>query len=187
MTPQEFAKQIRAHADVLRKAYADRWPRMMRSEAIDHYRAGFRLGGFTDTSLEKWDTTRRQTVPFNGALGKYTPLNSRSGDLMHSIDGRTEEGAVVMFSTSPHAKYHNEGADATVTPRMRRYFWAMHAEAKKRHGKDNPETLFWRNMALTRKSKIRIPKRQFMGASDELMKRIYNAIENDLKRILNAK
>ena len=187
MTPEEFAKQIRAHADELRRAYADRWPRMMRKEAIEHFRDSFRQGGFTDTSLEKWDATRRQQVPFGGAMGKYTPLNSRTGDLMHSIDGRTEPGEAVIFSTSPHAKTHNEGAEATVTPRMRKYFWAMHAEAKKRHGKDTPEAEFWKNMALTKKPKIKIPKRRFMGRSAELTKRIHNAIEKDLKRILNAK
>ena len=185
MTPEEFAKQIRAHAQELRRAYADRWPRMMRKEAIEHFHEGFRNGGFTDTSLEKWDVTRRQSVPFNGATGQYTPLNSRTGDLMHSIDGRTEPGAVTVFSDSGHAKYHNEGAEATVTPRMRRFFWAMHAEAKKKHGKGNPETEFWKGMALTKKSRIRIPKRRFMGRSEALMKRIYNVILKDLKRLLN--
>ena len=185
MTPGEFAELIRRRSAEIERAYADRWPRMMRKEATEHFRDGFRNGGFVDTSFERWDATRRQTVPFNGAEGKYSPLNSRTGDLMHSIDGRTEPGAVVMFSTSGHAKFHNEGAEATVTPRMRGYFWARHSESKQRYGKENAETRFWKNMALTRKSRIRIPKRRFMGRSEALMKRIYDVILKDLKRLLN--
>lgn len=184
MDLETFKKLLKAHARELLGAFDNRWPRMMRKEAIDHFRDGFRNGGFTDSSLEKWDMTRRQTVPFNGAMGQYTPLNSRTGDLMHSIDGRISPGAVTIFSTSGHAKYHNEGAQATVTPRMKRYFWAMHAEAKRHYGKDNPETIFWRNMATTKKSSLKIPRRQFLAQSEQLSKRIREVIEADLKQIL---
>ncbi len=186
MTIDDFRRALRERTDDLRRAYADRWPRMMRAEAVSHFREGFREGGFTDTGLERWDATRRQSVPFNGAAGRYTPLNSRTGDLLHSIDGRIEPGAVVMFSSSDHARYHNEGATATVTPRMRRYFWAMHAEAKRRYGKDNPEALFWRGMATTKKSSLKIPKRKFMGRSAALATRISRMIEDDLRRILTT-
>lgn len=188
MTPDEFIKLLRANADRLRSAYADRWPRMMRSLAINHFREGFRQGGFIgDNGLERWNTTRRQSVPFNGRAGSLRPLNSVSGSLMRSIDGRTQPGEVVIFSTSDHARYHNEGAEATVTPRMKRFFWAKHAEAKKRYGAVNAETLFWQNMALTKKQKIRIPQRVFMRGSAQLMKEIYSTVSEDLKRILGAK
>ena len=186
MTIEEFRDLLRDHADEIRGAYADRWPRMMRKEAVEHYREGFRQGGFTDTSLERWDKTRRQDVPFNGSLGKYGPLQSRSNDMMSSIDGRTEPGAVVIFSDSDHARYHNEGATATVTARMRKYFWARHAEAKRHYGKDNAETEFWRNMALIRSAQIHIPKRKFIGASATLMKRIEDVIRRDIERILRG-
>lgn len=184
MTPEQFAKALRAHAAALREAFATRWPRMMRKEGVELFRDGFRGGGFTDKRLEKWDETRRQQVPFNGAAGKYTPLNSRTGDLMHSIDGRPEPGAVTFAATSPHAAYHNAGAQATVTPRMRRFFWAMHTQAKARYGKDNPETAFWRGMATTRKTRIKIPRRKFLAPSETLTKRINEAVMADIRRIL---
>lgn len=185
MTPDEFKQHLRNHAKELANAYASRWPRMMRTEAVQHFRHGFREGGFRDADLERWDVTRRQSVPFNGVLGSYGPLVSRSGDLQHSIDGRPEPGAVTIFSTSPHARYHNEGAAATVTTRMKRFFWAMHYEAKQKYGSDNPETEFWKNMARTSKRQILIPRRKFIGRSATLLHRIEQAIETDLRHILN--
>lgn len=187
MTPEEFAKHLKARAEELRRAYADRWPRMMRAEAVEHFREGFRRGGFIDKSLDKWDVTRRQTVPFNGAPGKYTPLNSRTGSLMHSIDGRLEPGGVTIFSDEPHAAIHNEGGRIPVTKRMRRFFWAMHYESKQKYGAKNPEAQFWARMALKRGDTIRIPQRRFLGRSASLMKKLTNMLQRDLKRILNGK
>lgn len=186
MTPDEFREHLRNHAKELANAYASRWPRIMRAEAIEHFRQGFREGGFIDEDLERWDVTRRQTVPFNGVLGSYGPLKSRSGDLQHSIDGRPEPGAVTIFSASPHAKVHNEGAYVPVTKRMRKFFWAMHYEAKQKHGKDNPEAEFWRGMALRKRPEIKIPRRKFIGRSKALMRHIEEAIEADLRKILTA-
>ena len=184
MTPEEFKKLLQRNAEQLRRAYADRWPRMVRKEAVDHFRAGFRKGGFVDANLERWDTTRRQQVPFYGALGKYTPLLSKSNSLMSSIDGKIAPGDVTIFSDAPYARYHNEGATARVTPRMKKFFWAMHAEKKRQLGKDAPETIFWRNMATTKKQTLRIPKRRFLGQSEALSKRIREVIEEDLKRLM---
>lgn len=70
---------------------------------------------------------------------------------------------------------------------MRRYFWARAAEAKRARGADDPEALFWRNMALTRKDKIRTPRRRFMGPAGPLLKAIREAVENDLKRIMEPR
>lgn len=184
MTPEEFRNHLRAHLKELANAYADRWPRFMRAEAIDHFRQGFREGGFINDDLERWDVTRRQMVPFNGVMGDYGPLMSRSGDLQHSIDGRPEPGAVTIFSSSPHAKVHNEGADIPVTTRMRKFFWAMHYQSKEKHGKDDPETEFWRSMALRKKTYIPIPQRKFIGRSKALMRAIEEVIEADIRDIL---
>lgn len=100
MNPQEFSKLLRSHAAELSHAYASRWPRIMKVEAINHFHQGFRLGGFINQSLQKWDRTRRQDIPFNGAVAYYEPLNSKSNTLMNSIDGKTEPGAVTMFVAS---------------------------------------------------------------------------------------
>lgn len=187
MTPEEFAKHLKAHAKEIERAVASRWPRMMRAEAVEHFREGFRRGGFIDKGLDKWDVTRRQSVPFNGAPGKYTPLNSRTGSLMHSIDGRLEPGGVTIFSDEPHAKIHNEGGRIPVTKRMRRFFWAMHYESKQKYGAKNPEAQFWARMALKRGDTIRIPQRRFLGRSASLMKKLTDMLQRDLKRILNGK
>lgn len=186
MNPQEFSKLLRSHAAELSHAYASRWPRIMKVEAINHFHQGFRLGGFINQSLQKWDRTRRQDIPFYGAVAYYEPLNSKSNTLMNSIDGKTEQGAVTMFVASPYAQYHNEGATATVTPRMRKFFWAKDYECKNAHGADDYETQFWKNMALIRKPYITIPQRKFIGASAQLMNTIENKILADIKRILNA-
>ena len=49
-----------------------------------------------------------------------------------------------------------------------------------------PQAEFWRNLALTRKQKltVRIPKRQFIGKSEELTKSINEKIEQEIINIL---
>lgn len=186
MTPDQFADRLRQHSQQIAQAYASRWPRIMGKLAIDHFQDNFRRAGYIDTSLEPWEQTLRQRLPFNGAAGRYTPLLSRSNHLMRSIDARPSNGSTTVMADTPYAQAHNEGATVPITQPMRRFFWAKHAEAKKHGGQHNPETLFWRNMAITKKQQLRIPKRQFIGPSRRLTQNITQTLLKDLSNILQS-
>ena len=186
MTPDQFADRLRQRSQQIAQAYASRWPRIMGKLAIDHFQDNFRRAGYIDTSLEPWEQTLRQQLPFNGAAGRYTPLLSRSNHLMRSIDARPSHGATTVFADTPYAAAQNDGATIPITPQMRRFFWAKHTEAKQSHGKYNPEATFWRNMAITKKQLLRIPKRQFIGPSRRLTQNITQTLLKDLSNILQS-
>lgn len=147
-------------------------------EVVSSVRQNFRNGGFYGDS---WKKTARQQVPFRGAAGSYGPLLSRSAHLMSSTDYVPGDAQVAIRNTVDYARYHNEGAESTVTKRMKKFFWAKHYEAKGGKKGSNPESDFWRNMALKKSgSRIRIPRRQFLGPSPQVDKIVDKILTSEM-------
>jgi phage gpG-like protein len=110
----------------------------------------------------------------------------KSGKLMRSIKKTRETMAqVIVEADSEYADIHNSGGTITVTAQMKKYFWARYYESagkttitktgsQSRSRKNvalNNKAAFFKRMALMPVgSKIKIPKRQFMGDSQALMK-----------------
>lgn len=122
-----------------------------------------------------------------------------TGSLRRSITSRVTDNSIRFFSTLPYASIHNEGGEIVVTERMKRYFWHKHYEAtsgfgrKKDGSKRNDkrtrrlteEAEFWKWMALKKAgTKIRIPRRQFLGASPEVEKTVTEIIEENLNEYI---
>jgi phage gpG-like protein len=161
--------------------------RMAAIESVKFFKESFRKGGFTDTSFQQWP-------------GKKSPLGGKktmygTGALMQSIQKTEEtERRVVVSSGTPYSETHNEGGNIIVTAQMKKYWWAQYYKLSgkiktTRSGKQantasnrklNAKAEYCRRMALMKVgSKIKIPKRQFMGESQTLM--------NELDRQLQAK
>ena len=152
-------------------------PRKVAVKAKNFFKDGFAKGGFTDESFQEW---QKGISP----LARKTMYNK--GDLQNSIRSFQESEERVEVGTELHyAKIHNEGGTITVTPKMKKYWWAKYREyagsitytkkgkvsAKGR--KANEKAEFCKRMALMKVgSKIKIPKRQFIGESDTLMKQL---------------
>ena len=118
-----------------------------------------------------------------------------SGTLRRSIQSRTSDSSITFFSTLPYAAIHNEGGEIRVTNRMKAFFWHKYYEAtgsfgRKKNGQRrndkrtvqlSTEAEFWKWMALKKEgSTIKIPKRQFIGASPEVEKAVREIIEENL-------
>lgn len=114
------------------------------------------------------------------------------GHLRRSISGRTTTNAVEFSSSQPYAAIHNQGGEITVTPKMKRYFWAKYNEAtggmgrnkkgqlrqNKRNKQLSSEAEFFKAMALMKVGKkIKIPQRQFIGNAPE----VENLVEEIIK------
>lgn len=169
----------------------------IRTEAVEEFDRNFERESFFN---QKW--ARRK---FND--DKSRGLLVRTGNLRRSITGRiTSRDSVVIKTTEPYARIHNEGGTITVTRKMKKYFWYLYQtvtggraadgfsnnlQRKKngapRNNKRNraltAEAEFYRAMALKKVgSKITIPKRQFIGNHpdlEELLKGIfYNNAKN---------
>lgn len=153
-------------------------PRIIVKQAEDLYRSNFRVGGFQNGGVEKWEETKRQQSKTDRASSKYTPLLSRRVELMKSIAGSARQHGVEIASDKPYADIHNRGGRITsssaITPRMRRWFWAMHFKQAGRSKKKRREHSMWMGLALTKKEKItrtvNIPQRKFVGDSKDLAK-----------------
>ena len=124
-----------------------------------------------------------------------------TGSLRRSITSRVTDNSIRFFSTLPYAAIHNEGGEITVTEKMKRFFWHKHMNAagalvfcRKKNGelrKDkgtrqiSTEAEFWKWMALKKAgTKIRIPRRQFLGASPEVEKAVTEIIEENLNEYI---
>lgn len=165
--------------------------------AVRHFKKNFRDGGYNDNGLTKWEETCRQRSGGTNAASRFGPLLSRQNHLMNSWV--VTEGAYSVKIENPvkYAPYHNEGADITVTPRMRKFAWRKFFEASKiskgdtasvRKQKESAmsgEGRMWKGLALTRKTRLHIPKRQFMGKPKELVDKVNKVIDDELKKVLD--
>lgn len=149
---------------------------MMREIAVS-------LGDLFDKSFE--------TKSFGGKawpkriLENKGSLMIQSGALRRSINAKVSGFTITFTSNLPYAKIHNEGGKIKVTPKMKRYFWAMyskyHKKVRKRKDgsvmkasvKNNALAEFYKAMALKKiGSEIIMPKRQFIGWCAEVDSRI---------------
>lgn len=185
MTPEQFQQRIKQHQAQLNDLCRRVMPVAAGNLAKRHIEEDFRKGGFTYNGFSRWPTTRRQQG--TGTSAKYGPLLSDRNHLSTSIEYAPGVGSVNIYTRVPYAAIHNSGGvvNPTVTPKMRKFAWAMHY---KESGGDKKADTMWKRMALTKKTKLRIkiPKRQFMGSTPgpELSKKITDNFERRITKIL---
>jgi phage gpG-like protein len=144
------------------------------TEAVKHFKQNFVNEGFDD---KKW-AARKTKVKLN----KKILTGQGSGDhLSDSIDYKTKGYTVTIYTDKVYGEIHNEGGTITVTPKMKKFFWAKSIEAKEAGDLDASEQYKWCALA----KKITIVQREFMGESDVLNEKIVAKITRDLNNILN--
>lgn len=144
-------------------------------EAVNHFKSNFAAEGFDGN---KWAARKTKL-----RLNKKVLTGQGSGDhLGDSIDYRVDGNTTVIYTDKPYGQIHNEGGEITVTPKMKKFFWAKSMEAKEAGDTDLQEQYKW--MALSKT--ITIKQRQFMGESSALNEKIISKITRDLTRILNT-
>ncbi|MBY0244052.1 MAG: phage virion morphogenesis protein [Sphingobacteriaceae bacterium] len=170
------------------KAY-DRIVSRAGAEGVQFFKQRFTEQNWVDNSTQTWKRSRR---PDKRAL-IGTGVLRRSIRVVSKSDTR-----IVIGTDAKYAKIHNEGGKIPITPQMRKYFWAKYYELKgdvsedkkgrerknKRNRNLNKQANTFKAMALTKKDSLRIPKRQFMGASAMLNKRIERILHSELQKAL---
>ena len=195
MDAKNFEINISKLKDEVIKVVNDQLPRKVGVMAVNHFKENFRRSGFVNSGLRPWPKTKRQMSNLHGADSRYGPLTSSRNHLMSSIESHPGVGEVSIVNPVPYASIHNEGGNIithpTVTPQMRKFAWAMaySLAGNKPLTKDIPtEAQKWKGLALTKKKSItihaNIPKRQFMGDSLELNKKIETTIEKELSKLI---
>lgn len=181
MNIEEFNRQWSQKMQQMQEFMRKQAPVLAGNIAKRHIQNDFERGGFTHNGFHPWQRTKRQQTG-SGAAAGYGPLLSGRNHLMESIEYAPGDSRVVIFSKVPYAPVHNWGGmlHPNVTPRMRKYAWAMHYQEA---GGDTKKDTAWKRLALTKKKKldIRIPQRQFISS------RPGPELEQKLKDILDKK
>lgn len=192
-----FSELIKRQSREIEQLMRRQLPIKVGRMAKDHYQDNFRKGGFVNRGLQKWPTTKRQLSGSASAAASYNPLLSGRNHLFGSVKYVPGDYRVTVSNDLPYAAVHNQGGTVspTVTPKMRRFAWYMYYKSSKgQKGKKkspaqsvSPQAEFWRNLALTRKTRlsVKIPKRQFIGESAELKQRINEKIEQEIMNTLD--
>lgn len=192
------AKIIRAKT-IIEAEVRDRLPRKVGTEAVKFVNQNFRDSGFHDGGLHEWPRTRRQGDP-RDKNSKYKALMSRRMHLARSTEFHAGVGEVTISNPLPYASIHNEGGTITthptITPKMRKMAWArVYAIVGVKKGKKEgrlpgqipAEALKWKALALTKKTKLNIkvtiPKRQFMGESEDLSAKIRELVQKSVANV----
>lgn len=150
-------------------------PEVIGDEAVKHFKQNFHeREGFDN---QKW-ASRKTKVRLQRKILTGQTNGEHLGD---SIDYRVEGRTIIIYTDKVYAQIHNEGGTITVTPQMRKYFWAMNMQAKEAGDTDMADQ--YKAMALS--NQITIQQRKFMGESPLLTTKIIDKIKRDLTRILN--
>lgn len=182
----------------LEKEVRDVLPRRVGVQAVNLVKRNFRDGGFHDGGLKPWQKSQRELAGGKSAGSRYGTLLSARNHLMSSTQYRAVPAGVLIENPVPYASLHNEGgvvsSSPAVTPKMRKFAWAMvykTAGGKRKKGTPLPEDARkWLALALTKKTHLTIrakmPKRQFIGESRELREMVRKEIRASIERIKNT-
>lgn len=143
--------------------------------AKSFFRSSFDKEGFTDYGFVAWPKRKDNATH---------PLLFKSHALKDSIkisSAKIERVEVTAGEGIPYAAIHNTGGHITVrlTEKSRKFFWYMY--------KSTGNTK-WKWMALAKKNQssptltIKIPKRKYIGDSQELNKSIHTLITDKIVR-----
>jgi phage gpG-like protein len=164
-------------------------PIIVGREAVNFFKDRFRMGGWIDTSFNKW-LPRDVNAPRNSGRA----LLVDSGKLRNSIRV-VEQGSnyVVIGSDMPYAQAHNEGFNGQVTIKAHRRKNKFADKFSATKGKEMKRTtkIAWKvnasgvSFVQSHARKMNVPKRQFMGGSEFLFKRINLIVNKRINEIFN--
>lgn len=146
-------------------------PRMYGIEAVNLFKENFDKEGFIAGKgrVKKWKNTRRNTG--RKILTKTRRL--RRG--IHTKRISTNSVTVGVDSNIKYAEIHNKGGEIPITPKMRRYFWAMFAQTG---------DSYFKSLALTKQTHFTIPERKFIGKTDAMKPRLDRRTIKEFKKII---
>jgi len=159
--------------DKLTKLYP-RLPKIAGVVAVNFSKERFRSQNWLDNTTKPWKSRKRNTK------GRGTLI--KSGRLKRSIRlVRTTPNSATIGTDVPYAQIHNEGGRINVTQSVS----AHSRKAHSRRRKGRKETVKEHTVkAHSRKINFIMPRRQFMGTSAVLDKKIERTLTAEIMRAL---
>ncbi|MGJ1366031.1 phage virion morphogenesis protein [Sphingobacterium spiritivorum] len=170
-----FKRQMEAF-----RTFKSNYPRFVGNIAVNFYKDSFtRQGWISDSRLERWKKRK-----YENRKKSRRGILIKSGALRRSIRVlRVGLGYVVVGSPLPYAKIHNEGGRIRAVQNIGSFRRRYRRTGRGRQASVTSVIV----KAHKRRVNTVIPKRQYMGPSEFVNKRILMKSEYELKRILNIK
>lgn len=162
------------------------FPRKAGKVALDHFRENFDNEGYVDGGLHQWDDPKRKRQKGKAAT-QYKTLHSGRNNLRNSLRARVEGGKVIIHTDVEYAYIHNYGGNINHTITRKQRARAMQTHIDKTEAQHRKKNDIWKGLALTGRTSyvIKMPKRQFIGPSQELKEALRSMAEKDINNLLN--
>jgi phage gpG-like protein len=152
-----------------------KFPELAAIEAVNFSKERFVRKNWVDKSVTAWKARKPSPEWHSEAQKKAASRGSlmvKSGRLKRSIRKiKVTRNSVTIGTDVPYAEPHNEGAIINQTVNVK-------SHSRKRKGRS--ETV----KAHRRKRKITLPKRQFIGESAVLLRRVERLVQREINEIL---
>ena len=165
---RQLATDLARHQRELGSYIHSKAPRIVGNMGVDHFRENFDQQGFVNNGVQPWPERKTDT-------GRRI-LTGETRELENSIEYQASSGRVSWGSEVPYASIHNRGGK-TKAHEIR----ARRGKALKFAGRGGD---VYRRKVNHPGSNI--PKRQFIGHSQELIDKIDQRLERDITSILNS-
>jgi phage gpG-like protein len=141
--------------------------------ALNFFKAGYKKEGqVLGTGLKPWKRRKFE------APGKSRQLLRQKGTLFRGLRKYSNKKRAVIYNNVPYATLLSEGGTVTITPAMRKFFWAMYYKYK-----SNPaQAKIWRSLAL-KQTPLKYPERPIVYHSKALNRKIERYIDKHIKRL----
>lgn len=176
--PIKFVKQQKAVHRFFKQA-----PKRYGKWYVNHFEDSFQKHGFTDKGFDKWKERKKKR---KGKKKKKRALLVKSGRLSRSLRLKTTDTEIRVSTAVPYAAIHNEGGTITTTANVGKHKRkGSTARAHTRQGRKikRHKRRGGNVKAHKRKMNTKIPKRQFMGNSKVIERRIKKDTEKEIKEI----
>lgn len=175
MNALEFSKIVERKIGEMNDLVHRKMPVFAGRMAKSHFQDNFRKGGFVNNGVHPWKKAKRESGTGTRAL--YKTLLSSRNHLFSSIQYIPGDAQVMIENRVRYASAHNEGEIQYVAPHKRNRLAAMSIQGRKaiKVGGGNVR-------GFTRK----IPRRQFIGESAELTKKIEEKLDAEVLKIIKS-
>lgn len=154
-------------------------PTIIGVEAVNHFKESFTNEGFTDTSIVKWDNVKRKDANSSWHGFEYGSNANRPGVK------RRKETSISNYS-------HAATKRPILSGQSQNLFNSIRWEKRGRGALITAGTPYAQihneggEMKVFGKHRATMPKRQFMGKSQVLFKRLQKRINKDIIKIINS-
>lgn len=161
-------------------------PRKVAAIVVDFFKGRFQRQSWIDRTTEKWAPRKGKSKKNKGRA-----ILVRSGRLRRSIRAvNITQEQIIIGTDVPYARIHNEGGKIEGTQNVSSY--TRRAHQRKGYTRAGRKIKSTQVKQSTVKSHTRhvsrvMPRRQFMGASEALNKRVKGLITREINKALTGK